>query len=232
MKFKEQTLEAIIHKRYKRFLADIELPGGEMVVAHVPNTGSMKNCWAKGQRVIITHSQDPARKLKYTLQLVHNGQCWIGVNTGMTNHIAKEALEQNFISELTGYAEILPEQKIHDSRIDFLLKGHPHLPDAYVEVKNVTLVEQGRASFPDAVSTRGQKHLADLIKIKNSGLRAVMLYVVNRGDAHCFGPADDIDPIYGQMLREAAQAGVEILVYKCTHSDKEISINNKVEFEL
>ena len=226
------TYEAIIHNRYKRFMADIELPNGEMVVAHVPNTGSMKNCWEAGWKAVVSHVDDPKRKLKYTLQLTHNGKSWIGVNTSITNKIVQEALELGVISELQDYKNIKAEQKILDSRIDFFLSDHPTKPDAYVEVKNVTLVEDEVASFPDAVSTRGQKHLKDLIKIKEMGMRAVMLYVLNRTDAESFKPAAEIDPKYAELLKAAYNAGVEILVYQCEISPTNIKLKKPIPYEL
>lgn len=232
MKFQNPTYEAVIHKRYKRFLSDIELPNGEIVQAHVPNTGSMKTCWEPHWKALVTHVDDPKRKLKYTLELTHNGKTWICVNTSITNKIVQEALETGKIPELIGYSNIKPEQKVLDSRIDFFLSGSNQNPDAFVEVKNVTLVEDGLATFPDAVSTRGQKHLADLIKLKKEGKRAIMLYILNRRDAKTFSPADDIDPKYGKMLREAAEAGVEVLVYNTKLSPKEITIDQKIDVVL
>lgn len=229
MKFEKKTSVGIIHKRYKRFLSDIELENGEMINAHVPNTGSMKECWAPQWKALVTHADDPKRKLQYTLEMTHNGDTWICVNTGMTNKLVKEALENDVIKELAGYESIKPEQKYKDSRIDFFLSGHTNLPDCFVEVKNVTLIDGDQALFPDAVSTRGQKHLRDLIEIKEQGLRACMLYVVNRGDAVTFSPAEEIDPEYAKLLREAAEVGVEILVYRCDLSESEVSIKTRLE---
>lgn len=228
MKFKFPTYEAIIEKRYKRFLADIYL-NDELVTAHVPNTGSMQSCWEKGQSVLVSHNDDPKRKLKYTLEMTHNGNTWINVNTSTTNHLVKEALEKDLISELMGYQKIQPEKKVLDSRIDFFLEGHPTLPDAYVEVKNVTLKLDGFAQFPDAVSTRGQKHLRDLMQLKEQGLRAVMLYIVNREDVSEFKPAISIDPIYGKLLKEASSQGVEILVYQTHLSRDEIIVRKRLK---
>lgn len=203
-----------------------------MINAHVPNTGSMKECWEPGWKVLVTHANDPKRKLQYTLEMTYNGKSWICVNTGMTNKLVKEALESEVVAELLGYEKIKPEQKYKDSRIDFFLSEHPDKPDCYVEVKNVTLVEGNKALFPDAVSTRGQKHLRDLKEIKESGLRACMLYVVNRADASSFSPADDIDPKYGELLREAAEAGVEVLVYQCELSESEVKLSKALEVNL
>jgi sugar fermentation stimulation protein A len=232
MQFKSKLIKATIHDRYKRFLSDIELENGEIVVAHVPNTGSMTTCWGVGWDVYVTHNNDPKRKLSYTLELTHNGDSFICVNTGMTNKIVKEALELGKIKELKEYQEIKPEKKIYDSRLDFYLTGEG-LQDAYVEVKNVTLLgDKKKALFPDSVTTRGQKHLTDLIKIKEDGHRAVMLYVLNRTDVNSFQPAEDIDPKYAQLLRDARDAGVEILAYQCEISTEEIKLKKKIKVNL
>tara|TARA_Y100000385_G_scaffold287035_1_gene350334 strand:- start:1271 stop:1972 length:702 start_codon:yes stop_codon:yes gene_type:complete len=233
MKFAYPTLTGTIHDRYKRFLSDIELESGHMVNAHVPNTGSMKTCWAPDWKVLVTHNDNPKRKLKYTLEMTHNGDSWICVNTGMTNKLVHEALDNEVITELLGYPEIKPEKKVLDSRIDFFLSGHETSPDCYVEVKNVTLKgEDGLVLFPDSVSTRGQKHLKDLMQIKADGLRAVMLYVVNREDVDRFSPAADIDKKYAELLQEANKAGVEILVYQCSLSESEIVLKKKIDLIL
>ncbi len=185
MKFEKRTSTGIIHKRYKRFLSDIEIDG-EIINAHVPNTGSMKECWAPEWKCLVTHADDPKRKLQYTLEMTHNGNTWICVNTGMTNKLVHEALEnEGVIKELQDYQTIKPEQKYKASRIDFFLSDGEK-EDCFVEVKNVTLIDGDQATFPDAVSTRGQKHLKDLMEIKASGLRACMLYVINREDATSF----------------------------------------------
>jgi sugar fermentation stimulation protein A len=198
----------------------------------VANTGSMKMCWEPGWKVLVTHVDDPKRKLKYSLQMTHNGETWIGINTSLTNKLVHEALNNDRIKELSGYENIKPEQKILDSRIDFYLSGHKKKENCYVEVKNVTLVKEGNHSiglFPDAVSTRGQKHLKDLIKIKESGERAVMLYVCQREDIQTFKPAIDIDPTYAKLLKEAKAAGVEILCYGCRLDEKEIILTEKLK---
>lgn len=232
MKFEHPTTTAVIHKRYKRFMSDIELPNGEIVVAHVPNTGSMKTCWEPMWKALVTKTDDPKRKLKYTLQMTHNGETWIGVNTAMTNKLVQEALENDVVKELTGYENIKPEKKVLDSRIDFFLSDGKN-KDAYVEVKNVTLLgDPGEVLFPDGVSTRGQKHLIDLTKLAQEGQRAVMLYVVNREDGNIFKPADAIDPEYGKLLRKAHKAGVEVLAYQCKLSDKGIKLSHSIEVDL
>lgn len=229
MNYKFELIEATILKRYKRFLSDIELENGEIICAHVPNTGSMTACWAPGWKAYITQTDDPKRKLKYTLELTHNGESFICVNTGMTNKLVAEALENKVITELAGYNEIKAEKKVLDSRLDFFLT-EDGLADAYVEVKNVTLkLDPDRALFPDAVTTRGQKHLKDLMLLKSQGHRAVMLYIINRTDVKTFEPASEIDPEYAKLLRLASQSGVEIMAYQSFISTSEILIKNKIE---
>ena len=232
MKFTKKTSLGTIQKRYKRFLSDITLESGEQINAHVPNTGSMKECWGPEWKVLVTHADDPKRKLQYTLEMTHNGRSWICVNTALTNKLVHEALNGEVISELLGYEKIKPEQKYKDSRIDFFLSSHSSLEDCYVEVKNVTLIDGERALFPDAVSTRGQKHLRDLMEIKEQGLRACMMYVINRTDATSFSPAKHIDPTYAQLLVEAHKSGVEILAYQCELNEEEIVLKNPIEVVL
>jgi sugar fermentation stimulation protein A len=233
MKFIYPTQTATILKRYKRFLSDIKLDSGEEVVAHVPNTGSMTTCWGENWKVLISENDNPKRKLKYTLELTHNGESWICVNTGMTNKLVLEALKNDVITEFLGYQEIKPEKKVKDSRIDFFLSGHPIQPDTFIEVKNVTLKGEGNdVLFPDSVSIRGQKHLRDLIDLKQEGFRTCMLYVVNREDGTLFKPAKEIDPKYAELLKEAKAAGVEILAYKAALSETEVVITHKIETEI
>jgi sugar fermentation stimulation protein A len=233
MKFLLPTHIATIENRYKRFLCDIRLSSGEMVNAHVPNTGSMTTCWEPNWKVLVTQNDNPKRKLKYTLEMTHNGNTWISVNTSLTNKLVKEALDNKVITELVDYPQIKAEKKVLDSRLDFFLSGIDAKPDCYVEVKNVTL--KGPANlvlFPDSVTTRGQKHLKDLMQLKSEGFRAVMLYIVNREDVDTFSPAKDIDPIYTNLLIEAQSAGVEILVYQTKLSEEEIYINKKIKVKL
>jgi len=232
MKFENSTT-GTIQKRYKRFLSDITLDNGEQINAHVPNTGSMTGCWSENWNVLVTKSDNPKRKLPYTLELTHNGKTWISVNTSRTNKLVQEAIEQSKIQELLGYESIQAEKKIFDSRLDFFLSEHENQKDVYVEVKNATLTDNnGTCLFPDSVSTRGQKHLIDLMKIKESGTRAVMLYVVNREDVSRFSPADQIDPQYAKLLREAADKGVEILAYQSKINEEEIYIDKRIEVNL
>lgn len=221
----------MLKKRYKRFLADIELDG-KLITAHVPNTGSMQSCWEPDWKCAVSVSDNPSRKMPHTLELIHNGETWIGVNTANANKLVKKWLTENSLPELSGYKIVQPEKKIGDSRVDFYLEGHASQDDCYVEVKNVTLKLGGLAQFPDSVSERGQKHLKELMKIRETGLRAVMLFVVQREDVGSFTPAASIDPVYAGLLREAHERGVEILVYQCRMDTKELRLGKSLPFSL
>lgn len=225
----KNLISAIIHKRYKRFLADVTIESsGEDLTCYVPNTGSMKNCWAPGQKVLLSESNNPKRKYKYTLEMIHNGQTWIGINTSKTNDIAEEAIRSGTINDFNGFDHIRREVKSGKSRIDILmsnLKGDK----CFIEVKNVTLVEEENiASFPDSVTTRGQKHLDELIAIKKSGTRSAMLYIIQRDDVHTFTPAKNIDPKYALKLAKAMEEGVEIYAYKCQLKGQNMIVSSKV----
>lgn len=231
MKFTDPLIQATILKRYKRFLADIDI-NGKTVTVHVPNTGSMQACWEPNWKCALSVSHNPSRKMAHTLELTHNGETWIGVNTGNANKLAKIWLTENLIPALSGYPTVVPEKKIGESRVDFYLEGHPSQPPCYVEVKNVTLKLNGLAQFPDSVSERGQKHLRELMQIKKSGLRAAMLFVVQREDVSVFAPAASIDPEYARLLKEARNSGVEIFVYQCRMGLDELSLGKSLPIEL
>ncbi len=212
MQLPSPLLEGVFVKRYKRFFTDIQLLDGSLVTAHTPNTGSMKQCAVPGHRVLISQSDDPKRKLKYTLELIRVGEHWVDTHTQRTNRLVEEALREGWIEGLAG-DQILPEYKFGDSRIDFLLRSADE--QVLLEVKNVTLVKgDATACFPDAVTTRGQKHLRELLAAKQQGYRAVIFFLVQRGEATEFSPADEIDPEYGRLLREVVAGGVEAMAYK------------------
>ena len=213
-------IEGKLIKRYKRFLADIELTTGEIITAHCPNTGPMIGVSTPGSLVLISQSDNPKRKLAYTweaIQLNDTQPTWVGVNTGLPNKVVKLALEQKLLPELASrYDRFRPEVpygKDKKSRIDFLLTGSDSQPSIYVEVKSVTLTQGTLALFPDTVTTRGQKHLRELIALIPSA-QPIMLYFINRGDCDRFAPGDRYDPEYGNLFREAITAGVEILPYR------------------
>lgn len=231
IKFEKPTVKGKILKRYKRFLADVELESGEIITAHCANTGSMTTCWEPGWDVLLTHHNDPKRKLQYSLEYTHNGKTWICVNTSLPNKMVIDAITDGTIKELQGYDVIKPEAKIGQSRIDVLLTKKTG-EQCYVEVKNTTLWNDGNAIFPDAVSERGQKHLRELTELAKAGTRACMLYVVNRTDVATFMPADHIDPTYGQLLREAHASGVEILPYMSSLTLEGASLSHSLPYQL
>lgn len=212
MKLPAPLIEGRLVRRYQRFLADVELPDGTTVTAHTPNTGSMRQCAVPGHRVLISLADNPRRKLKFTLELIEVNGHWVDTHTHRTNRVVEEALRLGRIAGLTGY-EVTPEYPYGSSRIDFLLAKEEH--QVLVEVKNVTLICAPQvACFPDAITLRGQKHLRELMAARAAGYRAVILFLVQRGEAEAFCPADAIDPEYGRLLREAVTWGVEALAYR------------------
>jgi sugar fermentation stimulation protein A len=220
----EATMKGRLVRRYKRFLADIELPGGEVVTVHCPNPGSMLGQQRPGSAVRCSTSDDPRRKLRHTLEMIRVGRVWVGLHALRANRLAAQALAAGAIPGLEGYGEVRPEVKTGEgSRLDFALSGRPDDPrSAYLEVKSVTLrgdkeatLPSGRREwpglFPDAVTERGRRHMLTLKRLREEGARAVLLFVVQRADCYEVRPADEIDPAYGEALREAADAGVEVL---------------------
>ena len=213
MRFQTQLVPATLIRRYKRFLADCTLEDGRKVVAHCANPGSMMGLADPGTRIWLEPNDDPRKKLKFGWRLVeHPDGHFTGVDTSVPNRALKTALEARSVPGLEAYGVVRPEQKYgENSRIDFLLQGDG-LPDAYVEVKSVTLSRQaGLAEFPDSVTARGAKHLAELSDMVRAGHRAVMLYLVQRTDCDRFALATDIDPTYGAAYAAARSAGVETL---------------------
>ena len=232
MNFSDKLIPGKLIKRYKRFLADVELKDGTIVTAHCPNSGRMTLCQGEGWDVLLSPANNPKRKLQYTWELVHNGVCWICVNTQRANEVAFEAVSQGQIPELCGYENIDREKKYgKNSRIDILLSNDKEL--CYVEVKSVTLTDEGKYTFPDAPTERGRKHLDELVDMKKEGHRAVMLFIVMRSDAKGFEPAAHIDPKYATKLKEAKKAGVEVLVYgtDITKLGIKLIVNKRVTYE-
>lgn len=232
MTFKTQLIPGKLIKRYKRFLADVILESGETVTVHCPNSGSMRTCAVPGWDVLLSRSDNPTRKYPLTWEMVHNGTCWIGINTGIPNLIAAEAAMDGTIPELAGYDELRREVRYgQNSRIDLLLESSGK--KCFVEVKNVTLVEEdGHNYFPDAVTERGKKHLLELTDMVRAGHRAVMLFVIQRSDGDEFRPAGHIDPAYADALQVAAANGVELLAYQANVSPKGISIQSRKQLNL
>ncbi|MDY6785267.1 MAG: DNA/RNA nuclease SfsA [Cyanobacteriota bacterium] len=207
----------ILLKRYKRFFVDIQLSSGEIIIAHCANTGPMTDVYVPGSRVQVSKSNNPKRKLAYTWEMIEINNTWIGVNTALPNRVIQLALEQQLFPELASRYDTLQREvvfgKNRKSRVDFLLSSKDDKPPIYVEVKNTTWHRGTLALFPDTVTTRGQKHLEDLMDVLGSA-KAVMLYFINRGDCTDFAPGDVTDPRYGQLLREAVAKGVEVLPYR------------------
>lgn len=216
-------------KRYKRFLADVELEDGRVITAHCPNTGRMTTCAEPGWRVALSESQNQKRKYRYSWELVHNGHGWICVNTGRANDMAYEAVMQRVIPELVGYDEVLREQTFGNSRFDLMLKRGDER--CYVEVKNVTLLaEDGCYAFPDAVTERGRKHLNELMDVVRAGHRAAMLFVIPRSDGSGFRAAHEIDPAYADALKAAASGGVELFAWQAFVSPEELRLATPVTY--
>jgi sugar fermentation stimulation protein A len=229
MKFETPLIPAILIRRYKRFLADVRLDDGPEMTVHCPNSGSMLSCVGEGWPVRLSESSNPKRKYRHTWELVHNGRCWIGINTHLANTVAADGIVDGTVAELGGYLALKREVPYGDhSRVDILLSDESRR--CYVEVKNVTLVDdRGRYAFPDAVTERGRKHLRELAAMVASGDRAAMLFVVQRGDGSHFVPADAIDPEYGEALRRAAAAGVEVLAYRADVRPESIELAERVD---
>lgn len=216
-------------RRYKRFLADIQLPDG-VITAACPNTGSLMGCCEAGSRVWLSESESRMRKYRHTWELIEVGEVMVGINTGLPNALVSEAITNGTIGELSGYAAIRREVAFGEerSRVDLLLQGAGR-EDCYVEVKNVTAAaSKGVALFPDCVSERGSKHLRELMRLKAQGLRPVQLYCVQRGDVKEVRPADGIDHEYGRTLREAIAAGVEVLAYRAEVTTREIRLAERI----
>ena len=219
-------------KRYKRFLADVELEDGQTVTAHCPNSGSMRACAEPGRPVYLSYHDNPRRKLKYTWELIHMPTSLVGVNTQVPNRLTAAAITAGDVVELSGYETVRREVKVGEhSRIDILLTAPERRP-CYVEVKNCTLVEDGLATFPDAVTLRGQKHLAELQTLVGKGFRCAMFFLIQRMDATCFAPADSIDPAYGKKLRQAVTGGVDMLVYDVAIDFTGIRVHRRLPCDL
>lgn len=232
MKFTAPLIEGRLIKRYKRFFADVELPGGEVVTAHCANTGAMTGIKEAGLRVWLSKSDNPKRKLKYSWELVEADNTLIGALPARANEIAEEAVTAGKIAELTGYAGLRREVKYgENSRIDLLLEDD-NRPPCWVEVKNVHWMRApGVAEFPDGVTSRGAKHLGELALKAEAGERAVQLFVVQRSDCQILRPAVDIDPTYAEALRDAARRGVEVLAYGCEVTEDAITLAQAMRVE-
>ncbi|MGE4295987.1 MAG: DNA/RNA nuclease SfsA [Campylobacterales bacterium] len=227
MNFPFPLLRGTLIKRYQRFLADVRLEGGEVVTAHCPNSGSLLHNKEPGLEVWLSRSSNPSRKLAYTWELARTAQDhWVMIHAAKANALTLEAIENGTVKELQGYESIRAEVKYgrQNSRIDLLLER----PDerCYVEVKSVTLLENGTLMFPDAITTRGQKHLQELIAMKHEGHRAVIFFAALHDGSRRFAPAAHIDPDYAKLLKKAVDAGVEIVAYGAVISPGSVALRH------
>ncbi|MHB1015059.1 MAG: DNA/RNA nuclease SfsA [Desulfurivibrionaceae bacterium] len=228
----EQTLQpGKLILRYKRFLADVAMDDGRLLTVHCPNSGSMSGCKEPGSQVLVSLAANPKRKYAHTLEMVRVGATWVGINTARTNGLVAEAIQTGVVAELTGIETVRPEVKVSEkSRLDFLLtRGEEKI---YVEVKNCSLALGRAAMFPDAVTVRGAKHLAELLALRQTGCRAVVFFCVQREDVDYFSPAVHIDPGYAKALLEVAGQGVEVLAYGAALSPEAITIIRKLPVRL
>ncbi|MAP24159.1 MAG: DNA/RNA nuclease SfsA [Rickettsiales bacterium] len=231
MNFSTLLQQGELIKRYKRFLIDIKCADGSVITAHCPNSGSMMGLKEPGLQVAYSVSDNPNRKLPYTLEMVQIGKTWVGVNTQWPNKIFQQAFINQQLDEFKDYSECKSEVKISKkTRLDFLLSSETE--QRYVEVKNVTLQRDGYAEFPDAVTTRGAKHINTLMELVDEGFKASLVFIVQRDDCKIFSPAADIDPAYAGFLRKAVEKGVELQVYYCTVSPSKIEIMGQLPVEL
>jgi sugar fermentation stimulation protein A len=224
-----------ILKRYQRFLADVALDDGRQVTAHCPNTGAMTSCWRPGAPAELSHSDNPSRKLPWTLERIDMGRGWVGVNTARVNQVIAEGIRRERIPALTGYRSLRREPRVDwpphaGSRLDLHLSDGPSATDTYVEVKNTTLLVGDSVQFPDAVTKRGRKHLVLLADIVKRCHRGVILFAVNRSEGRLFEPAGSIDPDYARTLQRVLEQGVEVVVVRLRHTATGIEVGGSVSY--
>ena len=231
MNFKNKLISGQLIKRYKRFFVDIKI-NNQIITAHCPNTGSMSGLLDKGNKVWISKTNNPNRKLKYTLEIIDDGKSKVGVNTHSSNKIVHHALKNNLIDELKDLLEIKPETKFGaNTRFDFLVLKKKY--KAFIEVKNVTLSRKIKtAEFPDSITSRGLKHINELVKASEKNYKIFILYLIQRNDCTSFTIAQDIDPAYAAALTKAVKKKLNIICYDCKFSTKGIKLNNKINFKI
>ena len=231
MFFENKLISGLFIKRYKRFFVDIKIKN-QIITAHCPNTGSMYGLLKEGNRVWVSKSKNPNRKLKYTLEIIQDKKSMVGVNTHSTNKIVKHGLQNNLIQEFKDIMAIEPEIRFGlNTRFDFLISFKKS--KAFVEVKNVTLSRKKKvAEFPDAITSRGLKHINELMKASEKGYKIFILYLIQRNDCNLFTIAKDIDIEYAKALIKAVKNNLKILCYDCKFSSKGIKMNNKINFKL
>ena len=233
MDFENELIPGVLIKRYKRFFADIKL-GNKVVTAHCPNPGSMFKLLEKGNRVWITESNNQNRKLKYTLQIIEVDNTKFCINTHITNKIVHESLEEKLVENLNSYNFVRPEKKFgSNTRFDFLLNDTKNEKKAFLEVKSVTLSrKKGHAEFPDSVTSRGKKHLENLMLANKQGYESYLMFLIQIENCKSFGIASDIDPEYSKIFKDALKKNIKVLCYDCKFSNKGIKINNKIKILL
>ena len=231
MIFENKLISGLLIKRYKRFFVDIEV-NNQIITAHCPNTGSMHGLLNKGNKVWISKSNNPNRKLKYTLEIIQDDNSKVGVNTHSSNKIVHHALKNNLIRGFNNILEIKPEIKFgSNTRFDFLVLNKK--TKTFIEVKNVTLSrKKGLAEFPDSVTARGLKHINELVKASKKNYEIYILYLIQREDCKTFSIAKDIDKDYANALNKAVKSKLNILCYDCKFSSKEIKLNNKIKINI
>ena len=230
MNFENKLISGIFIKRYKRFFVDVQIEN-KLVTAHCPNTGSMLGLLNEGNKVWLTKSDNPNRKLKYTLQIIEDNKSKVGVNTHLTNKIVLNALENNLIKEFSKDIKIKPEVRFGEStRFDFLISKKNY--KAFIEVKNVTLKRKPKiAEFPDAITSRGAKHIHELIKASKKGYKIYIAFIIQREDCDQLSIASDIDPEYSQIFSKAIRNKLKVLCYDCKFSTKGIKLNKKIKLK-
>ncbi len=231
MKFENKLISGLFVKRYKRFFVDIKI-NNQIVTAHCPNTGSMYGLLKAGNKVWLSKSKNPKRKLKYTLEIIEDNNSKVGINTHSTNKIVQHALQNNLISEFRNIEEIKTEIKFGtNTRFDFLILNKKD--KIFIEVKNVTLSRRKKlAEFPDAITIRGLKHINELLKASKKNFKIFILFLVQRDDCKSFSVAKDIDPNYADALIKAVKNKLNILCYDCKFSSKGIKLNNKIKINI
>ena len=231
MNFENKLISGVFIKRYKRFFVDVQVEG-KIITAHCPNTGSMRGLLKVNNKVWLSKSNNPKRKLKYTLQIIEDNGSKVGVNTHLTNKIVFHGLNNSLIKEFDKSITIKPEVKFGiNTRFDFLITKKNF--KAFVEVKIVTLSRKSKiAEFPDAITSRGAKHIAELIKAKKKGYEIYIIFIVQREDCNQFTIANDIDPEYSELLSKALKKNLNILCYDCKFSSKGIKVNKKIKIKI
>ncbi len=231
MNFREILISGVLLKRYKRFFVDVKI-ADNIVTAHCPNTGSMMGLIKKGSRVWLTKSDNPKRKLKYTLQFIEDQKSKVGINTHLTNSIVLEGLKNSMIKDFKN-PDLIKKEVVFskNTRFDFLVTEKKK--KSFIEVKNVTLARQkGVAEFPDAVTSRGLKHLKELLKAKNMGYKIYLIFVIQREDCKIFKLANDIDPEYCEFLKKAVKKNLNVLCYDCKFTTKGIKLNREIQLKI